>query len=787
MDITPRAEGPASGGTGLFSFLETPPHFTPVVGARREAVDGSSLIEELAEFEPGVCFTTIKDVAGGWTLKQPAPDRDGDGICDPDDACPTIPGGFTGNPATYGCPDPCNRDSDGDGIPNCYDVCPLQPGDKQARPEANGCAVESTAPTEPRLVAPDPLGDCYVGDDDGTFTCESGSTHPSHRNETGRAESYVIQVAEPIRRGWTLSLNASVNASAVFGASISFSPSAQYTDRDVMDWNGDGIVDFVSPNLISLGARNRSIELQGDCYIEDSNGDCLVHAGVHESASISLGYGISFGAGSNKVIIKTTPPPENDVKDQHQEPPDPSSGIVNINFGGGFNLHFNYSGAVSRRIDMNGDALPDQVMGNLASDGLLVRFNLGQSLTSPVEFEIEGGLPNSTDNIITEISQMLVGVARGLEPINSIESFSKSYTYGGGGGLNLGIVGGSGSHYEHRGATLTQTTREFVDINGDGLIDIAVKLPEDDLMHIAFNMGDHFANPKTFKLSKWHEPISGEPFKDGLSVEEQSRLSDRPDPLHASGSRIKGSSGSGSGTLFFIQIGEAWSHTRGRSTVSQMLRDVDGDGIPDRLLRTGKEDKGAIQVSRGLFGGANLLKRVERPLGGVVELEYERSDPTEDSPMRRWNLSSVLVRQDSKRYPNYPEHARGSAMARSIVYEDAYHDRYEKQFFGYRTVTTARVGDGRVIEQEYENRDYWLNGLVLKEQVRDPEGKIYTESVFDYESDPWPGLSPNNYQACLGRLILPAMYPRRTRISRDSAHTLRRAWTTVAKNYRQSL
>jgi len=61
----------------------------------------------------------------------PAPtveDRDGDGVADGEDACPDE----AGPPRTLGCPD-----ADGDGVPDGDDACPAEPG----LPEADGCAA----------------------------------------------------------------------------------------------------------------------------------------------------------------------------------------------------------------------------------------------------------------------------------------------------------------------------------------------------------------------------------------------------------------------------------------------------------------------------------------------------------------------------------------------------------------------------------------------------------------------------------------------------------------------
>ncbi|RYE76082.1 MAG: hypothetical protein EOO74_09005, partial [Myxococcales bacterium] len=63
------------------------------------------------------------------------PDQDGDGIYDTVDACKDVPGVRSDDPAKNGCP----PDSDGDGILDNVDACPDKPGVKTDDPKTNGC------------------------------------------------------------------------------------------------------------------------------------------------------------------------------------------------------------------------------------------------------------------------------------------------------------------------------------------------------------------------------------------------------------------------------------------------------------------------------------------------------------------------------------------------------------------------------------------------------------------------------------------------------------------------
>lgn len=62
--------------------------------------------------------------------EKPLRDRDGDGIPDRDDQCPTEPG-----PAPTGCP----PDDDEDGIPNVEDKCPTEPETRNGFEDDEGC------------------------------------------------------------------------------------------------------------------------------------------------------------------------------------------------------------------------------------------------------------------------------------------------------------------------------------------------------------------------------------------------------------------------------------------------------------------------------------------------------------------------------------------------------------------------------------------------------------------------------------------------------------------------
>jgi OOP family OmpA-OmpF porin len=104
-------------------------------------------------------------------------DGDADGVPDDSDACPTIAGVGTLDPATNGCPPPA--DADRDGVPDGVDACPQEPGVADADPLKNGCRPPmdldgdgitddvDACPEVRGVTSPDPKKNGCPGDTDG--------------------------------------------------------------------------------------------------------------------------------------------------------------------------------------------------------------------------------------------------------------------------------------------------------------------------------------------------------------------------------------------------------------------------------------------------------------------------------------------------------------------------------------------------------------------------------------------------------------------------------------------
>lgn len=110
------------------------------IGSHVTAGDGGATLRVLGVFEyaPDVCV-----------------DKDGDGICAYEDACPEVDGVRSIDPKTNGCP----IDSDGDHIPDRADKCPDLEGERTIDPLTIGCPDrDHDGVADPRDACPDVPG-----------------------------------------------------------------------------------------------------------------------------------------------------------------------------------------------------------------------------------------------------------------------------------------------------------------------------------------------------------------------------------------------------------------------------------------------------------------------------------------------------------------------------------------------------------------------------------------------------------------------------------------------------
>jgi RHS repeat-associated protein len=708
-------------------------------------------------------------------------DTDGDGIPDCFDKAPRDPEDFDGFNDSDGAPDPENNDLDGDGITDDKDRCPFAWGPK----DANGCPTKDQDGTKPppcsnelgidlgpdgcagkflRLFYPmdgNTFGDksCFTGSDPTARVCDDG-THGTRNGSTSSSRDATIDGA--LRRTDNFGLNVDVGAwlsagVATLGINANLGVGSSYTELEYMDWNGDGLPEVVSPNSISLSGRSeKTVDLGLECLLEvPVNGtlECISYPGIRETRNPTMGLGMNVGGGRS-FQHKTTSGGR----------PKELSWDIRGSGGIGWHVQTSVAGTLSDRLDINGDGLPDVIIGRKVNgiEHLIVRLNLGYRLG---EEEDWGAFGFGSSGISGPIESVFAGDDAFERSISRTQSLTTGDSVGGSVGLKIAVFGGSQSFERSDDKTNSVTVLTFSDINGDGLPDLVLKPQDQSKISVRFNKGgglsqaiSGFTEPQSFDLPAWKpEPsvpyVQSGLFKGALSWMDET-LKKPPDGLVVSGSDTETYSGTAEGIIFFVKVSNSFYHTGGYSFVQMGLFDATGDGLPDRVLRTGKEPNASIQVQKNLLGGANLLKTIHRPLGGKISLNYKRNVPTEDDPNARWLITGFVLGHDE----TFPAEHQTKELAESFDYEGSFYDRLEREFYGFKNVKISR-GDGQVTNKTYANRDYRLRSVVLKTEILDQQGKTFYVEENQFQPVRVHKEAVDSLrQACLDGLKLPLKY-----------------------------
>lgn len=169
----------------------------------------------------------------------------------------------------------------------------------------------------------------------------------------------------------------------------------------------------------------------------------------------------------------------------------------------------------------------------------------------------------------------------------------------------------------------------------------------------------------------------------------------------------------------------------GESQENYSLNDVNGDGYPDVLQSTAETD---LRVKKSTIGRTNLLKSVQRPLGASFTVDYHREGNTFDMPQNRWVLSNVVT------HDGFAGDG-ADTMKQRFVYSNGYHDRRERDFYGFANVTTLELdttnGDAiyRYVSTDYISDNYYEKGLARYSVMKDGSGNTYTETVNSYQTE----------------------------------------------------
>ncbi|HWN71507.1 MAG TPA: toxin TcdB middle/N-terminal domain-containing protein, partial [Haliangium sp.] len=342
-------------------------------------------------------------------------------------------------------------------------------------------------------------------------------------------------------------------------------------------------------------------------------------------------------------------------------------------------------------MDMNGDGLPDRV--TRSGNTLDVALNLGYGF-APSESWGETAL---SDGAARELSL-------GVSP-----SFNTG-RYDFAGGLS------TSKNESQPGCTLVNPLDgacarpgyTLMDLNGDGLPDrLTVR---GGALHVAVNHGTGFEAETTWP---------------GLMQNAMVRSGDT-----SVGGGVYFTVGVGplcvGGCYVIINPGVDASQSMGRQELS--LVDIDGDGDLDHVSSSTDH---RLTVARNRSGRANLLRSVNRPMGGTITLEYERDGNTTDLPESRWVLSKLTTFDGQS----------GDGVDTQVTtyrYEGGVYDRLERELYGYRRVVAEErdaTRNGmlyRASVTHYRNDSFYTSGLLQREVAQDAAGQVFEDVEYTY-------------------------------------------------------
>ena len=187
------------------------------------------------------------------------------------------------------------------------------------------------------------------------------------------------------------------------------------------------------------------------------------------------------------------------------------------------------------------------------------------------------------------------------------------------------------------------------------------------------------------------------------------------------------------GTINITAAGGAGANASSTiSGVSVRMADLDGDGLPDHVMRV---PGAGTYWKRNISGRYGLLTRVGLPQGGNVGIEYAEKYGTTDNPNFKYVMSRVAM--DDGCGGSLPEISHGEhSVAASYEYEGGYYDRQRRDFYGFRTVRTT-FADGTVQVDEYNNREYYAKGCIERSRTYTKDGDMLSASETTLREAPY--------------------------------------------------
>tara|TARA_R110000850_G_C9994955_1_gene467523 strand:- start:1125 stop:11606 length:10482 start_codon:yes stop_codon:yes gene_type:complete len=409
---------------------------------------------------------------------------------------------------------------------------------------------------------------------------------------------------------------------------------------------------------------NQYIDLNGDRYPDIITGGKIQYTNLRGGLSgttLNNENGFVSGSFNEDNTHGVTISGMNPKSDQGKSQKNP----IISNISAGINTGDGSTSNVKQWTDMNGDGLPDQVL--IEDHAVKVRLNVGYG--SFTEEMIPWGSGYGT--LLTSERDNL-GLGAPL-PI------SASFAAGFGGGQSTSAMN-----------TL------LTDVNGDGLPDLVISTQNGFEYYL--NTGTGFDDVP-------------QPFYGGGEVEEDVSVSGNVYASFTTGFMIP---------IPFAPIKVTFTPSFGLNAAFSEKRvtvqDINGDGLPDIL--TGEDDNASVSARLNQVGKNNLLYKVNTPLGGSWEVDYELTENTYDLPHSKWVMNRIITHDGftDEAAPTFDE------TLTTLVYDAGKHDRREREFLGFETLRVEQRHPSseliyRYTEKKYHNTSYYLKGAVKETAV----------------------------------------------------------------------
>ena len=603
---------------------------------------------------------------------------------------------------------------------------PIQPGDtdglEQVQEELEGMLKDAKAYS----FFPSPKDNRWNGPDELTFYSQEQLSSSRlgldffKKPEPGDfadARSIVKKSStDNLAYGFGLSI-----PSVPISGNYSESDSTSNGDIDFIDMNGDRFPEIVTSKSIQYTVPVGDLEENSrPVQINSEKGGAKFRESQNDVHSLGIGGNAAFSVANSNGEHNTSGRDANNTANQT------GNQMPTIGLSG--SLGSSTSKIKTDLIDLNGDGLPDYAEFSNTEDGQLalkVAFNLGYRFADLETWEVSNDV--SINKGHSENGE--IGVSLGYN--------DGIYGFGGGASLNHGM---------------STAEKSLMDMNADGLPDLILFFDETNAyapntIMVGFNKGNGFATPV-----EWTGTLQNACENDSLDnsiregLDSSSLFGDAFEPLPWDQTKVCDSSTGFGGGLYFtigipvclvgcyIIINPGGDYGASFSAPEAAFRDVNGDDYPDHVA---SQELAEFRYAKNNTGTTNLLKIVERPLGASFEIEYERDGNTYRQPNSKWVMSKVTLHDGFEEAGQSPTDGV-STLITTYSYEDGFHDRLEREFYGYAKVTENHINalDNsvyRYIEREFLNESYYTKGLLKREKLFDGAGNPYTETENFYQ------------------------------------------------------